>query len=229
MGPAVAEGDARLAALAHALTPKGLILRGAFHPTADEAPEAGTVVMIGNAGPAQWRAFESAAEHTDDADPHPMDRWTRQVVDVAAASVGGRALYPFGGPPYHPFQRWAKRAEAVHSSPLGLLIHPDYGLWHAYRAAVLFEARLALPPADTRASPCETCADKPCLTACPVDAFGAESGYDVPACTAHIRTAAGRDCIEAGCRARRACPVGRAFTYVGAQNAFHMGAFERAN
>ena len=27
-----------------------------------------------------------------------------------------------------------------HASPLGLLIHPDYGLWHGYRGALLFAA-----------------------------------------------------------------------------------------
>ena len=39
------------------------------------------------------------------------------------------------------------RAEAVAPSPLGILIHPDYGLWHAYRGALAFAERLALPRA----------------------------------------------------------------------------------
>ena len=51
-------------------------------------------------------------------------------------TVGAAPIYPFGGPPYWPFQRWAQRAEAVFPSPLGILIHPEYGLWHAYRAAL---------------------------------------------------------------------------------------------
>ena len=221
------EGDPRLAALAQALAPRGLILRGGFHPEADEDPNAGTVVMIGNAGPAQWRAFEATAD--TDTEPHPMDRWTRAVVDPVADLVGGRALYPFGGPPHHPFQRWAMRSEAVYSSPIGLLIHPIYGLWHAYRAAVLFADRLSLPEAEALSNPCDGCPGKPCLTACPVGAFSAETGYDVPACTAHIRTRDGRDCIDQGCRARRACPIGRDFLYDDAQNRFHMGAFDRAN
>ncbi|MFC6855421.1 ferredoxin [Marivibrio halodurans] len=218
--------DPRLAALAHALAPKGLIARGGFHPTAEDGLDAATVVMIGNAGPALWRVFEGVAAR--DTDPHPMDRWTRAVMEDVAALFGARALYPFGGPPYHPFQRWAMRAEAVHPSPLGLLIHPDYGLWHAYRAALLFRERLALPPRDRRPSPCESCVARPCLSTCPVGAFDAETGYDVPACTAHIRSPAGTDCLDRGCRARHACPVGSTFTYDDAQSAFHMGAFERA-
>src|SRR4030095_137820 len=49
--------------------------------------------------------------------------------------------------------RWAMRAEAVAPSPLGILIHPDYGLWHAYRGALAFAERLALPPRGARPLP----------------------------------------------------------------------------
>ena len=30
-------------------------------------------------------------------------------------------------------------------SPLGILIHPDWGLWHSYRGALAFRERLDLP------------------------------------------------------------------------------------
>ncbi len=218
--------DPRLSALADALAPSGLMLRGGFHPNAEDKLDGGTLVMVGNAGPALWRAFETHAYAPDASDP--MDRWTRARVDPLAASFGARALYPFGGPPYHPFQRWAMRADDVHPSPIGLLIHPTYGLWHAYRAALLFAERLSLPPRTERPSPCESCAEKPCLTACPVDAFDAAAGYDVPACTAHIRGPRGAPCRQRGCLARHACPVGRPYVYDDAQSAFHTAAFERA-
>ena len=66
------------------------------------------------------------------------DRRVAAAIDPLARSVGAMALYPFDGPPYRPFQRWAMRAEPVAPSPLGLFIHPEYGLWHAYRAALVF-------------------------------------------------------------------------------------------
>jgi hypothetical protein len=69
--------------------------------------------------------------------------------------------------------------------------------------------------------------DKPCLSACPVGAFSGRS-YDVPACVNHTRSTAGVDCREAGCRARRACPVGREYPYEPDQARFHMDAFERS-
>ena len=213
------------ARIAQALRPAGLIQRGAFHPTPDdEVPgDAGTLFLVGNAGPAMWRAY--AAGRTAG---QTLDDWTAAAVGATAAALGARALFPFGGPPFLPFQRWARRAEAVHASPIGILIHPRYGLWHAYRGALAISDRLALPRAGPRPdSPCDSCAEKPCLTACPVDAL-APGTYDTEACAAHVRGAAGGDCRATGCRARRACPVGRDYVYAPDQAAFHMAAFLRA-
>ena len=212
-------------ALARALAPFGLILRGGFRPAADAGapPGVGTLLLIGNAGPALWRAFGKDRAEGPDA----LNRWTERAVRPLASRFGAQALFPFDGPPYWPFQRWALEAEPVRISPLGLLIHPRYGLWHAYRAALAFAATdLALPPRGAAPDPCDVCAAKPCLTACPVGAFGGR-GYDLPACLDHIRSPAGTDCLSAGCRARRACPVGQEYAYERAQARFHMSAFER--
>ena len=105
-----------------------------------------------------------------------------------------------------------------------MLIHPDYGLWHAYRGALALAERLALPLRDSRPGPCESCAHKPCLAACPVGAFTA-AGYDVAACAEHISVAAGAHCMERSCRARRACPIGLDLAYGPAHGRFHMAAF----
>jgi epoxyqueuosine reductase QueG len=146
------------------------------------------------------------------------------VIGALAAALGARALYPFGGPPHWPFQRWAMRAEAVHVSPLGLLIHPDYGLWHSYRGALAFAEPIAVPALVARASPCEACSARPCLGACPVGAFTMQ-GYDVAACAAHLRDERGRACMDGGCLARRACPIGARYAHAPAQARFHMRAF----
>lgn len=217
-----------LAEIASIAAGQGLALRGAFHPsTADGAPlQALTMVLLGNVGGSLWPTFSASAEHGDGR-PDALDRWTRRIVDDLSARFAATALYPFGGPPHWPFQRWAQRAEAVHPSPLGLLIHPDHGLWHAYRAALAFPERLALKPADRRPSPCAACPSRPCLTACPVSAFDG-TRYDVATCAGHIAVSAGAACMSAGCRARRACPVGTPEAYGPAQQAFHMAAFLKA-
>ncbi len=205
-----------------ALITCGLMSRGAFHAVSDDQlPEgASTVVMIGNAGPAMWRAFAATAPHG----PDPLDTWTRGVLDKIAEDFGASALYPFTGPPYYPFQRWAMRAEDVSPSPIGPLIHPVYGLWHAYRGALVFKERLPIQTPARTPSPCESCPDKPCLSTCPVDAFSADA-YDVPACRTHIARPLGHDCLNRGCLARRACPVGRDYMYAPAQARFHMRHF----
>lgn len=206
------------------------MLRGGFHPDSEDGvpplPDgrpARTLLMLGNAGPALWRVFRRSPEFGDDAHD-PLDRWTRRVAGGIAGRLGAAALFPFGGPPWHPFQRWAIRADTVASSPLGILIHPEFGLWHAYRAALAFERRLALPPRADRASPCTSCRDRPCLSACPVGAFSAR-GYDVEACVRYLDSPSGLDCMRQGCRARRACPVGAAYAPEPAQAEFHMRAF----
>lgn len=176
--------------------------------------------MVGHAGSEFWAAF--SAERRQEADP--LDRWSERVLRRIAEETGGHAVFPSDGPPFLPFQQWAMRAEPVFPSPLGLLIHPEYGLWHGYRGALLYSDRHALPAPETSASPCAACAERPCLSTCPVSAFS-EAGYDVPACRAYLGSDAGRACLTGSCLARRACPVGRAYHYVPEQSALHMQAF----
>jgi len=218
----------QLCEVEQSLRDAGLVPRGAFHPVeGDGVPPlaagnpACTVVLAGNAGPHMWRAFDAARG----GGGMSLDDWSARVLTGIAARLEARAVFPFE-PPYLPFQRWAMRAEACHASPLGLLIHPDYGLWHGYRGALLFAAAIELPPPERRASPCAGCADRPCLRACPAGAFDGKS-YDVPACARHLALVPEPACMESGCLARHACPVGREFRYAPAQARFHMQAFLR--
>ena len=142
------------------------------------------------AGRDGWPAFAASAEARDGVD-HPLDRWSRRVIDALARDLGAVALYPFGGPPHWPFQQWARRAEPVHPSPIGILIHPAYGLWHSYRGALGFAEALDVPPLEASPSPCDSCRGRWCLSGCPVGAFSAE-GYDVAACAAPSQEPRGR-------------------------------------
>ena len=73
---------------------------------------------------------------------NPLDTWSREVIGAVAETFGARAVSP-SDRPYLPFQQWAMRAEGLRPSPLGILMHPQYGLWHAYRGALLFEDEIA--------------------------------------------------------------------------------------
>jgi hypothetical protein len=187
---------------------------GWFSPS--DMGETRQVVLIGNTGPEMFRRFARSGAPT-------MDDWTRAVVEPLAEDLGARAVFPFDKPAL-PFLSWARRGGAGHVSPLGLNIHPTYGLWHAYRAALLFPVEFDLPRPSVGSHPCESCTEQPCLSACPVSAFDGFS-YNVAACGEHIKTDAGEGCMDGGCLARRACPVGQKFTYSKPQAQFHMRAF----
>jgi ferredoxin len=209
----------------------GLRLRGGFQfdpadavPACQDGRPAGTLVLLGNAGGDFWKELAASPEYQD-AEAHSLDRWSRRVIESFAEDIGAAAVFPFDGPPYHPFQRWARKAEPVSPSPLGVLIHPRYGLWHGYRGALVFTQTIAdMPAREDIPSPCESCADKPCLSACPVDAF-TQGRYHVADCVNHIASPGGEDCMASSCRARRACPVGKAYLYGALQSRFHMSAF----
>lgn len=182
-----------------------------------------TLVLLGWADGRQWPHFAVAPEAADGL-PHPLDRWSKRVVDAMAGEFGALALYPFGGPPYWPFQRWAQRGDTVFASPLGIYVHPAHGLWHSYRGALAFTERLDLPPRREAANPCQACANKPCLGTCPVGAF-TQAGYDVERCVRHVRSPEGSACRQGGCLARRACPVAPDKAYGPEEAGFYMKAF----
>ena len=220
------------AALEAEANARGLAVRGAFHPAADEFKNnlpphavAGTLVLLGFTGSVQWSMFAASGEARDGG-ADPLDRWSRRVIGELARYCAALDFYPTGSPRW-PFQKLAQRCEAVRPSPIGLLIHPRWGLWHAYRGGLILGDRIDLPASAVAAHPCDTCATKPCLTSCPVDAFK-DGAFDVEACTHHVRSSAGVECRERGCLARRACPVGAETAYVEDQARFHMSAFLRA-
>jgi hypothetical protein len=218
------------AALCEAAARSGLACRGGLHPVdGDDVPPFGggvparTLVLLGFTGSVQWPVFRASPESGDGA-PHPLDRWSRRVIDALAMRFGAQAHYPSPGPPWLPFQRWARRAEALHESPLGILLHRDYGLWHAYRGALAFGDWFAVPAPEAWPHPCEACTGKPCLVTCPVGAVQAGS-FNATRCATHAAAPEGAACRDGGCLARRACPLGAAHRYDEDQAAFHMRAF----
>jgi hypothetical protein len=205
----------------------GLACRGGFHPLPEDGVPAmrdgtlaKTLVLLGFTGGHQWPMFAGSAEYRD-GQPHPLDRWSRRNIGDLSTRFGASDLYPAPGPPWWPFQRWAQRAEALYVSPLGILIHPKYGLWHAYRGALVFGTHFAVPERQAWPHPCESCAARPCLRSCPAGAVTAGQ-FDHATCAAHIASPQGKDCLSVGCLARLSCPVGASYRYSETQSSFHM-------
>ncbi len=178
-----------------------------------------TLLLLGPREPGFWAHINASPEW--DGAPDPFDRWSRRVIGTLACDLGGKALFPFGGKPYHPFFNWAVRTGRIWQSPVRLLVHDEAGLMLSFRGALALRQRLDLPSAP--AKPCDTCA-KPCLDACPVGALGAD-GYNVPACHTYLDTTPGKDCMNAGCAVRRACPLSVAYARLPEHSAYHMRQF----
>jgi hypothetical protein len=226
----------------------GIVLRGGFSPAdEDNVPSQhngepfGTLLMFGQLGSSIWASFAMSEEFAD-GKPDPLDRWSLRIGVTLAEEFSGLALFPFEGPPWHPFGKWAQKAEAIRPSPLGILLHPHYGLWHAYRFAIALPDTMSIPmdlgsnmlnramssvkttvdSPDTHA--CDCCVDRPCLNACPVNAF-TEGNYNVIACCDYLNSNLDAPCHYLGCRARGSCPEGNDKGYVKDHNQFHMRQF----
>ena len=218
--------------IAAALSANGLILRGGFNFAAGEDVPVGvsgaaarSVLLVGQAGAAPWPHFMRWRERRPQIIANPLDTWSRQVIGAVAEKFGARSVSP-SDRPYLPFQQWAMRAEGLKPSPLGILMHPKYGLWHAYRGALLFEDEIGVEASHASIHLCDTCVEKPCMKSCPVDAYSPE-GFAYQSCLSHVRGADGSPCRTGGCLDRNACPYGTAYRYPADVQHFHMAAFAR--
>jgi len=207
-------------------------LRGGFNfAVNEEAPPgpsgdpARALLLVGQAGGTPWPHFEAWLAKQPPDIANPLDTWSREVIGAVAEKFGARAASP-SDRPFLPFQQWAMRAEGLKPSPVGILMHPRYGLWHAYRGALLFDSELVFQHAAAPIHLCDSCLEKPCLKTCPVSAFSSD-GFAYAECLAHVRGPAGSACRDDGCLARNACPYGTAYRYPVEEQAFHTRAFIR--
>jgi len=166
--------------------------------------------------------FDSRLDPVDEHAAHAIEGFRRQVEAVASTSL----LWPSASYDPVPVTAIANRAGWAHRSPLGLGIHPEFGLWMAYRGVVLIAAPALPRRAASSASPCDSCEDRPCISSCPVGAVGGPDGLAVVPCFDE-RQRPGAPCGD-GCRARLACPVGAAHRYGFEQLRHHTAAAVRS-
>lgn len=188
-----------------ALRQAGLIRRGIAPLSREEQSwlGGGHVLLIGQEDDIFWPLVQASPfAHADD----PMDAYAKEALEQIGDAFGLRAVFPFeryqNG--YAPFFDWALRSGAAFKSPVGMLVHHEMGLLISYRGGLI------VPDWEGEAGryerPCDRCADRPCLAACPVAALG-DAGYDVDGCRAELRGDDRGNCMNHGCAARRACPI----------------------
>ncbi len=183
----------------------------------DPHGEYASALLLGNAGPSLWPALQAARPPGE----HPVDDYSRATALAFAARFAGDSralcLYP-GGAQQPPLQLWSQLAGWHHRSPLGMGIHPRYGLWQACRALLLLRTALPERREPRGVSPCIDC-PAPCVSACPAAALAVGEWPEMHRCLDY-RVAAASDCADR-CLARLACPVAAEQRYPSQQIAHH--------
>ena len=177
------------------------------------------ILIIGHRGSEFWPYFKASPEFFDDQ-PNPLDRWSKRIIEAAAPDL--RFVSPSDGPPYPPLHALTQNG-ALHPSPLGMLVHADFGLWIAVRGILL--STTVFPHSVARKAPPQEIFDR-CFEACPVQAFS-QTGYAAETCAPYLLDNPSGDCWS-GCRARRACTLGAHDAYNADQARFYMDTFTKA-
>ncbi len=192
-------------------------------------PEARSIIVIGNGGAAMWRAFtRHAGQHPGwwNRD-NPLDDFTREVIErgvvnaVRSAGVRCTAVYPFMNDARTlNFIELGKIAGIAGPSILGVTVHPVYGPWIAFRAALLVDEEIDSPGEALGFDPCPGCTARTCIPACPAGAVSVDSGWDIPRCLTH-RVEVEADCAPR-CHARAGCVLGPEHRYPDDELAYHQ-------
>ena len=189
------------------------------------APRARSIIVIGNGGGAFWKSFKQHCEKNCDwmARDNPLDDFTRVVIerDVAPLVQSGTIIYPFmsNGPTLN-FMEAGKAAGLSGPSIIGVMVHPVYGPWIAFRAAILLDEVIDAPGEAYRFDPCPSCTARTCISACPADAVSFAKGWDIPKCLTH-RVEVEADCAPR-CHARAGCILGPEHRYRDDELAYHQ-------
>jgi epoxyqueuosine reductase len=192
-------------------------------------PGCRSIVVIGNGGADFWRVFKGhAAENPGWFErDNPLDDFTREVVEkeivmpIQTAGVRCVTVYPFGsnGPTLN-FMQLATLSGLAAPSIIGVVVHPVFGPWIAFRAALLLDCKIDHPGDAIGFDPCPACSTRSCISACPGAAVSFPSGWNIPKCLAH-RVEAHPECADR-CHARVACVLSPDQRYPDDELAYHQ-------
>lgn len=177
------------------------------------------LLLTGHGGRLFWEKLQEAGMETAD----PVDTFSTQLTQQFISDYLGNPphllLYP-SGDYLVPLTQLGEWAGWSHPSPIGQGISAEFGVWFAYRTAVLVNGNFPTTPRLQTNSPCQSCADKPCVTACPAGAVQADGFQMSPCINFRLRTHS--PCADR-CLARMACPVAPEHRYTLPQIQYHYG------
>jgi hypothetical protein len=189
------------------------------------APGAQSIIVIGNGSGLFWDCFKQHCDRNPAwmGRDNPLDDFTRAVIerDIAPLVRSATIVYPFmsSGPTLN-FMEAGKAAGLAGPSIIGVMVHPTYGPWIAFRAAILIEERIDAPGEAYKFDPCPSCTPRTCISACPADAVSFAKGWDIPKCLTH-RVEVEADCAPR-CHARAGCVLGPEHRYPDDELAYHQ-------
>ncbi len=185
-------------------------------------PGCRSVVVVASSGRALWNAFvadlRAHPEHLT-GEAHPLDAFVvRSLARLDPEPDPERRWVRCAAEPemFVDFRPLAADAGLGWTSRVGLLLHPEAGLWISLRAACFTIEALPVSRALVGEGPCGDC-PAPCEPACPGGAVG-DDGWSVAACARFHQESRG---CHGRCDARLACPVGAGHAHGLLQHHYH--------
>jgi len=177
------------------------------------------LILIGNGGRKLWATIKAEGIVSTD----PVDDFSVRRVEAwfAAQAAGTRHEIVYPGKRAVGLQSLGELAGWHFAAPFMVGINAQWGSWFAYRVVLLADTDFELTAPEAGVSPCASCAEKPCVDACPGHAM-ADGRFDLQSCVGYRKQAA--SACRASCIARLACPVRSEHRYSGEQIRHHYTA-----
>lgn len=179
------------------------------------------LILLGHGGRKLWHAMTNQ----DFAQPHPIDHFSCTTFNEAMSQVAPNSEYKILYPDHdhnhvhYNLQQLGQLAGWHHSSPFRVGINSEFGSWFAYRLLVIANTHFPVTKKVVSTSPCHTCLEKPCLTACPASAVHYHQEYEWQKCFDYRVT--DDSLCHNRCVARLACPVAKQHQYTIDQVNYH--------
>ena len=181
------------------------------------------LILFAHGGGQLWSSLNSPIGNARQDRDNPIDAFSTAAISDYLKTLDPKMRFTFLYPKHSsvPLQQLGALMGWHHQSPLKIGINSQWGLWFAYRAAVLVDSNFAQSKPLTNSSPCNDCAPgevKPCVKACPAHAMD-NGDFDLEACMDY-RLEDGSQCANR-CIARNACPVRVEHRYSDEQMHYH--------
>ncbi|MFA6238564.1 MAG: hypothetical protein WC635_14615 [Bacteriovorax sp.] len=172
-----------------------------------------TLYLFASGGRDLWNRLTHPLNESE----HPIDHFS--ISQIKKMDPKARILFP------HeewnvPLQRLGRLLNISRPSPLGMDISNEYGLWFAFRGVFLSKQKFKTEKYKLFKSPCESCADKPCISACPGSALNPAGDFKIAKC-ADYRLSRDSKCAQT-CLSRMICPYKAEHQYSEEQIHYHM-------